>query len=231
MESSLWYAEVVDGGWEGMFETQFFHPSSSETDWLLNYFEDSYSPMIPGGADEAPASHAQEYLRRDLVGSFLYALYSQSTMRVARQTLTTYETRSQGKLRTMELTGSAAGYWMRNFTEMLCRTVGEELWLLQAIPRRWLNDGERIEMKNLQTEFGPVSYSVESKLRSGSVEAHVTIPRRQPVKGLKIRFRVPEGREMQSVLMNGEHWRDFDAEGEWVTVPATFKEVMIQVRY
>lgn len=180
---------------------------------------------------EAPASHAREYLRKDLIENFLYALYSWSTMRVARQTLTTYEHRSMGRDRTFELTGSAAGYWTRNFIEMLCRRVGDELWLMQATPRRWLKDGERIEVKNLQTDFGPVSFSVCSNLASNSIEARVTAPNRHPARRIKVRFRVPGAPKMQSVTVNGATWHDFEADKEWVTIPGLPTENIIQIRY
>ena len=223
--------EVVDGGWETMFDTQLFSLGAVENDWLLNYFEDSYSPMIPSGCDEAINWHLNEYLRQDRVESFLYTLYSQSTTRVARQTLTVFEHRSVGKDRTFELTGSAACQWGSNFLGMLGRVVGNELWLMQATPRRWLNDGERVEVANLQTEFGPVAFSVHSRLKSGSIEARVTAPHRRSAKRIRMRFRVPDERRMQSVTVNGKEWRDFDTDGEWVTIPGSNKESTILVRF
>lgn len=74
---------------------------------------------------------------------------------------------------------------------MLCLTVGNELWLLQATPRRRLNDGEKIEVRDLQTEFGPISFAVRSTLASGSVQASISPPQRRPVDRLKVRFRAP----------------------------------------
>jgi hypothetical protein len=229
-EPTLWYADVVDDAWQTMFDTRLFPDEAVEYDWLLNYFEDSYSPMVPSCADEPRAFHTADYLRRDMVGNFLYALYSWSTMRVARQTLTTYEHRSMGKDRAFEMTGSAAGFWMRNFLGMLCRRVGDELWLMQATPRRWLKDGAATEVKGLHTEFGPISFSIRSRLSSGSVEARVTPPTRQPAKQLKIRFRGPAGWRLRSVTLNGENWREFDPDGQWVIIPGSLKEMTIQVR-
>jgi hypothetical protein len=188
--------------------------------------------MNPSLPDEPQwACHATEYLNRDLVTNFLYTFYSQSTTTLARQTLTTYEHRSWGKERVFELTGWAAGYWTRNFTDMLCRTVGEELWLMQATPRRWLKDGEKTEVNDLQTEFGPISFSVQSKIASKTVECKVNVPSRHPVKKLKIRFRSPEQQKISSVTVNDQNWQDFDREGEWVIIPGSLKEGRIIVRY
>jgi hypothetical protein len=233
LESTRWYAAVVDGPWlGGILDTQMFPLGSPENDWLVNFFEDSYSPMNPSLPDEPLwATTPAYYLHRDQIKNFLYTFYSQSTTTMERQTLTTYEHRSMGKTRVFELTTWAAGYWTRNFLEMLARTVGDYLWLMQATPRRWLNDGEKIEVKDLQTEFGPLSYSVHSHLASGTIEAKISEPTRQPAGKVKVRFRAPEDRKMQSVTVNGEEWTDFDAAGEWVTLPGSLKAATVEVHY
>ena len=232
-ESTLWYAAVVDGPWMGgMLDTYAFPLGSPENDWLINYFEDSYSPMNPSLPDEPQwATSAQYYLYHDQVKNFLYTFYSQSTTTLARQTLTTYEHRSRGKTRVFELTPWAAGYWNRNFTDMLARTVGDDLWLMQATPRRWMKDGEEIEVRNLQTEFGPLTYSVTSHLASGMIAAKVSEPTRHPAGKVKVRFRVPENHTMRSVSVNGQPWTDFDPAGEWVTLPGSLQEAAIEVHY
>jgi hypothetical protein len=233
VEPTRWYAAVVDGPVQGgLFDTMLFPPGSPENAWTVNFFEDTYSPLNPSLPDEPQwACHTAEYLARDLVKNFLYVFYSQSTTTLARQTLTTYEHRSHGRDRVFELTPWAAGYWTRNFTNMLCRTVGNELWLLQATPRRWLNDGEKIEVRDLQTEFGPISFAVRSALASGSIQASISLPQRRPVDRLRVRFRVPQQRRMRSVTVNGQEWTDFDAEREWVVVPGSMKQAEIVVRY
>jgi hypothetical protein len=233
LESTRWYAAVVDGPWEGgLLDTQLFPPGSMENGWLIHFLEDTYFAMNPSLPDEPQwACHATEYLNRDLISNFIYTLYSQSTTTLARQTLTTYEHRSWGHERVFELTGWAAGYWTRNFTDMLCRSVGDELWLMQATPRRWLKEGEKTEIANLQTEFGPVSFSMRSQAASGMVECNVAPPSRHPAKKLKIRFRAPEKQKIASVTVNGQDWRDFDRDGEWVSIPGSLKDAKIVVRY
>jgi hypothetical protein len=114
---------------------------------------------------------------------------------------------------------------------MLARTVGDDLWLMQATPRRWFNDGEKIEVKGLQTEFGPLSYSVRSYLASAKIEATISAPTRHPAGKLRVRFRAPANRKMQAVMVNGQKWTDFDPAGEWVTLPGSLKEAAIEVHY
>jgi len=233
MESTRWYAAVVDGPWQGgILDTHVFPLGSPENDWVIDFFEDSYSPMNPSLPDEPQwACHATDYLHHDRVSNFLYTFYSQSTTTLKRSTLTTYEHRSWGKGRVFELSGWAAGYWTRNFTDMLARTVGDELWLMQATPRRWLENARKTEVTDLQTEFGPLSYWVESRLAASVIEARVQAPSRRPARALKLRFRAPGNRRMQSVTVNGRAWTDFDPAGEWVTLPGTPGESTVMVRY
>ncbi len=233
MESTTWYAAVVDGPWQGgLLDTHVFPAGAPENEWLVNFFEDTYSPMNPSLPDEPQwACHATEYLHRDMVSNFLYAFYSQSTTTMARRTLTTYEHRSWGKERVFDLTGWAAGYWNRNFTDMLAWTAGDQLWLNQATPRRWLADGQTIEVRRLQTEFGPLSYSVVSHLNSGIIEARIEAPSRTPASKIRIRFRAPEHRPIRSVEVNGNAWSDFDNAGEWVNLPGSMRQADVIVRY
>jgi hypothetical protein len=233
MESTGWYPGVVDTAWMGgMLDTQVFPLGSPENDWLLNFFEDTYSPMNPGLPDEPQwATSTGHYLHKDLVKNFLYTFYSQSSTTMARETLTTYEHRSWGMRRAFELTPWAAGYWTRNFTDMLSRTVGEEIWLLQATPRRWMADGEKIMVQDLQTEFGPITFSVESRIAAGMIHAEIILPTRSPVNKLRIRFRVPDNRKIKSVTVNGQKWSDFDPTGEWITIPGSLYKALLTAEY
>jgi hypothetical protein len=233
LENTEWYAAVADAGMQaGIFDTQVFAPRSPENWWLVNFFEDSFSPLNPSLPDEPMwACNATEYLNRDRVNNFLYTFYSQSTTTMARQTLTTYELRSAGEKRVFELTGWAAGYWTRNFTDLLCRTVGDELWLMQATPRRWLNGGEKIQVEKLQTEFGAISFDVRSRLAEGVIEANVAPPNRVPAKRIRIRFRTPGHRTIRSVSVDGRDWRQFDRAEEWITLPESSQRLHIVARY
>lgn len=233
IEPTRWYAAVVDGPWQGgIFDTQIFPSGSPENWWLLNFFEDTYSPMNPSLPDEPFwACHATEYLARDQVENFLFTLYSQSTTTMARETLTTYEHFSGGRGRVFELTGWAAGYWFRNFADMIARTVGDELWLMQATPRRWLKDGESIRVENLQTEFGPLSYTVNSKIDTGTITAKIEIPARHAPESIKIRFRVPNQKKIQNVILNSKKWSDVDSDQEWITIPGSLSTAEIKVEF
>jgi hypothetical protein len=68
----------------------------------------------------------------------------------------------------------------------------ETLRLLFATPRRWLEDGKSIEVKNAPTAFGHVWVSARARLNEGKVTVLVTPPARPPQRTL-LRARIPEG--------------------------------------
>jgi hypothetical protein len=227
------YANVVDAAWGwGILDTGVFGRGAPEARWLLDVWEDDYALLVPALSDEPfTTGPMAEYLAADQVENYLYAFYSQSANTLDRETLTTFEHRSWGQKRAFELTPWAAGYWTANFTNLLCRTFGDELWLLQATPRRWLENGKEISVEKLQTEFGPVSFRVRSKLASGTIEAEVQPPSREPAKKLRLRLRVPAGRVLRAVTVNGQAWKDFDPTGGWIALPAGKETLKIEADY
>ncbi len=233
IEYNIKYVNVVDGPWAmGIMDTSIYPMNAPEAQWVLNLFEDNFSPLNPSLPDE-PFSVAGlgQYLHRDQVPNYLYTFYSQSTNTMARQTLTTFEHRSWGQKRVFDLAPWAAGLWTLNFTNLLCHTTGQQLWLLPAAPRRWFSDGQSIEVKGLQTEFGPITFTTHSALAKGSIEARVKLAARRPPARLRIRFRAPEGKIMRSVTVNGQPWHEFDPKGEWINLPGSMKEATIVARY
>ena len=100
------YSNIVDGAWAmGLMDTGLYPSDAPEFDWLLNLFEDSYTPLSPSLADEPyTVSGMGRYLAHDQIPNFLYTFYSLSTNTLARQTLTSFEHRSWGQKRVYELT-------------------------------------------------------------------------------------------------------------------------------
>ncbi len=79
----------------------------------------------------------------------------------------------------------------------------DTLRLLYAAPRRWLLDGNEICIENAPTAFGPVSCRAQSKLNAGRVECQITPPPR-PAKAIRLRAPLPDGRQVESVIVDGK---------------------------
>ncbi len=107
--------------------------------------------------------------------------------------------------------------FLKNLHDMLVFThVGadgrpQELLLAHFTPRAWLEHGKTIRVEKAPTMFGPVSFTIRSRLDDGVVEAQVVPPSRLPPKRLALRLRIPATHKLQSVQVNGREHKSFDA--------------------
>jgi hypothetical protein len=69
----------------------------------------------------------------------------------------------------------------------------ETLRLAFATPKRWLEDGHRINVERAPTAFGPVSFWLESHLSRGEIKAEIDPPHRNRPKLMQFRARAPDG--------------------------------------
>jgi hypothetical protein len=83
------------------------------------------------------------------------------------------------------------------------------LELAYATPRAWLAPGKRIVVRRIPTSFGPVSYSIEA--RAGEIRVSLTAPAPQASAELRLRLRIPDGRRIASVEIDGRRHIRFDA--------------------
>jgi hypothetical protein len=82
------------------------------------------------------------------------------------------------------------------------------LELAYATPRGWLVPGKSVAVRRAPTSFGPVSYEIDAG--SGQIEATVEVPTRRPPVSLRLRLRVPIGRRVVAVHVDGRP-RPFDS--------------------
>jgi hypothetical protein len=109
---------------------------------------------------------------------------------------------------------------------MLWMERGQTLTLLRAIPRRWLGQGQRIELQNVATYFGPVSLAVESRIAEGRIAAAVTCGNKRPPRTIVIRLPHPEGRK--AVAVEGG---SYDPATETVTVKKVGGVMRVALRF
>jgi hypothetical protein len=109
-------------------------------------------------------------------------------------------------------------YWLRL---MFVNERGGDLYLGQAIPRYWLAGGNRIGIERAASDFGPLSVRYESHAGEGAVKVVLDPPTRNRPGAVYLRIRHPQGRPMQSVVLNGKPHDKFDREKEWIILPGT----------
>jgi hypothetical protein len=74
------------------------------------------------------------------------------------------------------------------------------LELAYATPRAWLEPGKRIEVRRMQTSFGPLSYSLEAGAQA--VRVQLDVPSRLSG-ALRLRLRLPAGERVGGVTLGG----------------------------
>jgi hypothetical protein len=99
--------------------------------------------------------------------------------------------------------------FVQRLREALVLEHDDRLILAAGTPRQWLAPGKRIAVRNAPTWYGPVSYTLEAT--QAAITGTVELPARTPYTEAQISVRVPEGRAIARVLLDGEPTRDFDA--------------------
>jgi hypothetical protein len=69
----------------------------------------------------------------------------------------------------------------------------DTLKLLPGIPRIWLNDGEKIELKNAWSYFGTFDLNVHSDLKNGFIEADLICDSERSPEIVLLHLPHPEG--------------------------------------
>ena len=113
--------------------------------------------------------------------------------------------------------------------DLLVREDGDTLWLAAGTPRRWLAPGEKVEVREGPTYFGPVSYRLEGN--ADGVDARVTLPNRNPASTAWLVLRAPVGKHLRSVELDGKPWTDFDPGLERIRLPVRTGEIHIEAHF
>lgn len=222
-EVDMWYAAVVDAALEGILDSGIMSPDDPLEGWILRNLEDNLFCIAPNVADEAYAlGHGLSYVRRDEPELAVYTLYSLLASHMSRQTLTTFEHRSWGTGRIWDLAPWAMGNYTRMLSNMICYDEGDEIIFCRAIPRAWLDPGKKIHVEQLQTRFGPVSFTLEAELNT--IRGTIDLPTRYRPIAARLMLRV--NGNISSVKLNGNP-ADYDQETGTVTLPTNASRITV----
>lgn len=214
----VWYPTDVDTGALHLSRLGAFEPNGPLTTYLLHDHEDNLFLNGWGMANEPVYNQqATAYLLRDQVKPAIRAFYSMMACAFSHSVFEPVEHRwGWGQYFGPP---STDGAWFELYRRMLIHERDDDtLLLLQATPRRWLEDGKTIEIARAPTYFGPLALSVTSRARSGRIVGRLDVPARRRPRALLIRLRHPEAAAMKSVTVNGRAWTDFDPAREWVRI-------------
>jgi hypothetical protein len=227
-----WYPADVDTGSVHLLRLKALPANGELADYLLNDHEDNLFLKGWGVANEPVYNQqATAYLLRDEPKAVIRAFYSYMASAFSHTVFEPVEHRwTWGQYFGPP---STDGAWFELYRNMLIREVDDHTLLLgQATPRKWLEDGKKIDIQDAPTYFGKLSYRVESQAQSNKITATVALAGRTKPETLYVRFRHPNEKQIRSVTVNGGKWTDFDREKEWVRIPNPHEsEYSIAVSY
>jgi hypothetical protein len=114
--------------------------------------------------------------------------------------------------------------WLR---QIFVREEGSDLLLGQAVPRQWLQSGQKCGLRRAATYFGQTS--VVYSAGESEITADIDGPTRNPPDRIRVRFRTPTEQPLRSVTVEGRVWSQFS--GEWVDLPGNIGKAVIVARY
>ena len=227
-----WYPTDVDCGPLHLARLSAVDPRGWLATAMLHDHEDNLFLNQWGAANE-PVYNMQGtvYLLRDEPEAAIRCLYSMIACAFSHHQLSPLEHRwAWGQY---YCPPSTDGAWFDLYRHMLVREQDDDsLLLLQAVPRKWMENGKRIRVERAPTTYGPLSVAVESRAAAGEISAVVEMPARKRPSSLRVRLRHPQGLPIRSVSVNAKDWTDYDIAKEWVRIfnPAE-KSYTIVARY
>ncbi len=222
---------LVDGG--------AFEPDDEMVTWMLKYLEDVAFPSRDWGRpidvekrwfSQAGVTiqanllnNGLAYVRRDQPRHAVRALFNDFAASIYDDVLVFTE-------HPVVQLGRGTGPYYKTpdecgFLNLLraCMVIeeGDTLYLAKAAPVSWFRPGEKIEVCDAATWFGPVSYTIT--VTDDSIEAHIRPPRRNPPAKLALRLRRADGKPITKVT--GGEW---DAEREIVWLNPGAEEITVR---
>jgi hypothetical protein len=113
------------------------------------------------------------------------------------------------------------------FRTMMIQERDGGLYLLQGTPRRWLDQGKEILIREAPTWYGPLSLACTSAVHDGKLRIRLDLPPRLASAPIHLRLRLPDRWETREVLVNGRVWKE--VQGDWIVLRDLRGQVDVEV--
>jgi hypothetical protein len=197
-------------------------PEEKASGILLDYHSDLFYQRNAAFSQPYYSRHNWIQLRLGMVKPFLMTYYNTFSALADRETYTFWE-----HVYKVSVHKTHEEAWFLMETRwMLYLENGQTLNLLPGAPRKWLENGKRIEVKNAASYFGPVSFTVESNADRNNIVATIECNTDRKPGEVKIRIPHPEG-QTPSKVTGGI----YDKATETVTIKPFSGKADIKVEY
>lgn len=174
---------------------EVLEPREAVSGFLLDFHNDLMTSRNVAFSQPYYSRHPLVHLRRGEVKAFLKAYYNTVASLADRETYTFWEHFfGASPHKTHE-----EAWFLMETRWMLYLENGPVLELLAGVPRAWLESGQRIELANVASYFGPLSLRVSSRLDEGRIEAVLECHSERPPAAVELRLPHPAGRRASSV--------------------------------
>jgi hypothetical protein len=202
-----------------LLAVEFLEPNDKRATWIVDLLE-KHGGLIAGLCEfQDGIDHAYTYgyllneLKRDEVRKTLLGFWSMLAFGMTRDTYSPVEV-------TMIKTGEnhytlphlySCTEQLRLLRSLLLFENGETLSIGQATPRAWLEPGKHIAVRSAPTEFGDVSFRVDT-LSAEQMRVSIDPPMRRAPQEIRIRLRHPQKQKIASVKTSPETAVSFEDE-------------------
>ncbi len=104
------------------------------------------------------------------------------------------------------------GWFLVQTRKMFVHENKDVLWLAPFVPSYWFEDGKQITVKNANTYFGTVSYTLNSKIGNGEIDGTVYLRKDIDFNKVILRVRHPSDKSIKKVVVNGVEYDRWDAQ-------------------
>jgi len=165
-------------------------PAEPDAQMIFNYHSELFYQRNAAFSQPYYSRHNWIQLKLGLVKPFLKTYYNTFSALADRDTYTFWE-----HLYRVSVHKTHEEAWFLMETRwMLYMEEGQTLELLPGVPRKWLEDGKKIELKNAASYFGPVSLDVTSSVKKGFIEATIECSSDRMPGEVVLRIPHPEGK-------------------------------------
>jgi hypothetical protein len=201
---------------------EVFDPKEEVSRILLNYHTELFYQRNAAFSQPYYSRHNWIQIKLGMVKPFLKTYYNTFSALADRETYTFWE-----HLYKVSVHKTHEEAWFLMETRwMLYLEDGEKLRLLPGVPRKWLENGQTIDVKNASSYFGPLSFTAHSNAGNNSIEASVNCSQdRRPA---EIVFRLPHPEGKLPVKVTGG---EYDAGTESVIIRSFSGTAKIRLDY
>ncbi|MDP2334837.1 MAG: hypothetical protein Q8N05_00005 [Bacteroidota bacterium] len=166
-------------------------PEEQVSKMMLDYHSELFYKRNCAFSQPYYSRHNWLQLKLGLVNPFLKTYYNTFSALSDRETYTFWEHVYQASPhKTHE-----EGWFLMETRWMLYLEEGQTLKLLSGIPRKWLEDGKQIELRNVSSYFGKFSLQVNSNTNTGFIEATISCNSAFKPHDVVIRLPHPDGKK------------------------------------